>query len=435
MTNLSSLSKAALLSLLTGIFCVGTGALAFLGSAETAAAAAGAAVILALLSTWQISQARASVLRLSRVARAAAKGDLEPRLVGITERGELGEVANAMNALIDAADAFVREAGAAMDHARQGKFYRKVLERGMHRSFRRGATIINSANAAMQDRLVENKRLAADFQTGVGSIVKSVAESALTLRSNAEGMVKLAENTQERSIAVSAASEEATTNVQTVASAAEELSASIREISSRVGEAAAVATKAAHEAESVDATVTSLAQATGRIGEFATLIRTIAEQTNLLALNATIEAARAGEAGKGFAVVASEVKGLANQTAKATENISRQIDEISKSTDDAVAAIRGIAATVAQVNQATTAIASAVEEQNAATQEIARSVAEASSGTSMVTENIAAVSHSTENVRNSAQAVLEAAAGLDRQSVEMREAVNSFLAKTGAKVD
>lgn len=433
MTNLSSLSKAAILSLLVSALGIGAILILYLNSSSYAGLMMGAATILALLNVWQVRKARASVLRLTGVARAVAKGDLEPRLIGITERGELGEVANAMNSFIDAADAFVREAGAAMDHARQGKFYRKVLERGMHGSFRRGAMIINSANAEMQERLVENKRLATDFQNGVGSVVKSVAESALTLRSNAEGMVKLAEDTQQRSMTVSAASEQATTNVQTVASAAEELSASIREISSRVGEAAAVATKAAHEAESVDATVTSLAEATGRISEFATLIRKIAEQTNLLALNATIEAARAGEAGKGFAVVASEVKGLASQTARATEDISRKIDEISKSTSNAVSAIRGIAATVAQVNQATTAIAGAVEEQNAATQEIARSVAEASSGTSMVTENISAVSQSTENVRNSADAVLKAAAGLDRQSEEMRDAVDSFLAKTGVK--
>lgn len=373
---------------------------------------------------------RRFLLAVNDVARAAAKGNLEPRVIHIRERGELGELPNSINTLIDASDAFVREAAASMEHARHGKFYRKVLETGMLGSFKRAARVINTANDSMQEKLVANRRLAVDFQSQVGSVVQGVAGSATSLRENAEFLVKIAEDTQQRSIAVSAASEQATTNVQTVAAAAEELSASIREISSRVGEAAAIATQAATEAKAVDQTVTSLVAATGRISEFATLIRKIAEQTNLLALNATIEAARAGDAGKGFAVVASEVKGLANQTARATEDISKQISAITESTRQAVAAIRGIAITVAKVNDATTAIAGAVEEQNAATQEIARSVSEASAGTSMVTSNITTVSQSTESVRESARTVLDAASVLNKQSDEMRISVSEFLAKT-----
>ncbi|MCA3263413.1 MAG: methyl-accepting chemotaxis protein [Telmatospirillum sp.] len=429
MTNLSSLSKAVFATAFAAFFGL-AGFVAGLLDFAFAPIPVLAGAISALMAAYYSASARRCVLEVNAIARAAAKGDLEPRLVGIRERGELRELPNSINTLIDATDAFVREAAASMEHARQGKFYRKVLETGMLGSFKRAARVINTANDSMREKLVANRKLAVGFQEEVGSVVQGVAGSAHSLRAHAESLVKIAEDTQQRSLAVSAASEQATTNVQTVAAAAEELSASIREISSRVGEAASIATQAATEAKAVDATVTSLAAATGRIGEFATLIRKIAEQTNLLALNATIEAARAGDAGKGFAVVASEVKGLANQTARATEDISSQIAAITDSTQDAVAAIRGIATTVAKVNEATTAIAGAVEEQNAATQEIARSVSEASAGTSMVTSNITSVSQSTESVRESARTVLDAASGLNRQSEEMRGAVASFLEKT-----
>jgi len=429
MTNLSSLSKAVLAAAL-GASSSLAGFIAGLFDLPFVSIVMFASVLFTSIAVYFSHSARRCVLDVNKIARAAAKGDLEPRLVGIRENGELRELSNSINTLIDATDAFLREAAASMEHARHGKFYRKVLETGMLGSFKQAARAINTANDAMREKLVANRKLAVGFQEEVGSVVQAVAGSANSLRANAESLVKIAEDTQQRSLAVSAASEEATTNVQTVAAAAEELSASIREISSRVGEAASIATRAASEAKAVDETVTSLAAATGRIGEFATLIRKIAEQTNLLALNATIEAARAGDAGKGFAVVASEVKGLANQTARATEDISSQIDAINDSTKDAVAAIRSIAATVAKVNEATTAIAGAVEEQNAATQEIARSVSEASAGTSMVTSNITSVSQSTETVREAAHTVLDAASGLNRQSEEMRSAVAGFLAKT-----
>jgi methyl-accepting chemotaxis protein len=80
--------------------------------------------------------------------------------------------------------------------------------------------------------------------------------------------------------------------------------------------------------QSTDAEIAALSQAAQKIGDVVELIRDVAAQTNLLALNATIEAARAGAAGRGFAVVASEVKSLAVQTARATEEISSQIQAV-----------------------------------------------------------------------------------------------------------
>ena len=152
-------------------------------------------------------------------------------------------------------------------------------------------------------------------------------------------------------------SNEASTNVETAASAADELSNSIAEIGQQLNQTAGVVRLAVDEAHGTNQDIDALAQAAQKIGDVVKLIRGIAEQTNLLALNATIEAARAGEVGRGFAVVASEVKSLAVQTAKATEDISSQILEVQNSTGKAVEAIGRIAHRMGEINHYTSAVA------------------------------------------------------------------------------
>lgn len=175
--------------------------------------------------------------------------------------------------------------------------------------------------------------------------------------------------------------------------------------------------------------VQHLVSAADKIGEVVTIITSIAEQTNLLALNATIEAARAGEAGKGFAVVASEVKSLAGETAKATEEISKQIMGIQRATKESGIAIDEIIEVIKHMDEISNAVATAVEEQSAATNEISQNVQRASDSTMQVTQNTVEVAHVASETGQSAGMVLDSARELAKQSNVLTEMVNNFIAK------
>jgi len=271
-------------------------------------------------------------------------------------------------------------------------------------------------------------RLADDFEASVGKVARSVAAAAEGMKGTAQALSEVASETGRRAVAVAAATEQASSNVQTVAASAEELAASVREIGRQVAESTAIASRAAAEAEATDGTVKGLAEAAAKIGDVVRLINDIAGRTNLLALNATIEAARAGEAGKGFAVVASEVKNLAAQTAKATEEIAAQISAMQGATDAAVGAIRLIGETIRRMNGIAAQIAAAVEQQGAAAQEIARAVRQASAGSAEASATIAGVSQAVETAGSQAAGVLEAAHALAGEAATLQGEVARFLA-------
>jgi len=273
------------------------------------------------------------------------------------------------------------------------------------------------------------EKMANDFEQSVGQIVNIVASAATQLQSNAKHLSEMADQTNRQSAAVAAATEEASSSVSTVASATEELSASIGEINRQVTESSRVAQDAVSEVKKTDETVSTLSEAAAQIGDVVKLIQDIAEQTNLLALNATIEAARAGEAGKGFAVVASEVKNLATQTARATEEISKKIVTVQSVSNDSVTAIRGIGKTIEHISEITGAIAGAIHEQTAATKEISNNVQQASAGTNEVSSNIVNVTHAAAESRGASDEVLQASGELSKQSERLRNEIQTFLSK------
>jgi methyl-accepting chemotaxis protein len=182
--------------------------------------------------------------------------------------------------------------------------------------------------------------------------------------------------------------DEVSWHMQGIAAATEELAATIREVSRHAVEASSVATAGAGQVNEAVATVTELQSASGAIGDILKLIGTIASQTQILALNAGIEAARAGDHGLGFAVVAEEVKRLARQTGLATDRVSTSVHDIDKGSGQVAAAIGSITATMRRVTDNQQAIAAAVEQQTATTSSIGEGAAGAADQATELAETV-----------------------------------------------
>jgi methyl-accepting chemotaxis protein len=286
------------------------------------------------------------------------------------------------------------------------------------------------ANAA--ERRAEMQRLADGFESAVGSIVAAVAQSASGLEVAARTLTNNAESTRNLSSMVATASSEASNNVRSVAHATQELAASVAEIRQRAGESSRIAGDAVEQAEKTDTRITELSNAATRIGNVVSLIMNIAQQTNLLALNATIEAARAGESGRGFSVVASEVKILATQTAKATDEIATQISEMQAATQESVNSIKEIVSTIARISETAAAISAAVEAQSATANDIGRSVESAAASAGQVAANIADVNRAASETGTASGSVLASAKTLSAEGSKFRIAVEKFLATVRA---
>ena len=291
------------------------------------------------------------------------------------------------------------------------------------------ASNIISAIESNENQHTEKLKLAAQFETDVGSIVNTVKSFSENMFTKSSKMAEGSKETAGQAEVMVNASQEAAKSVQSVAGAAEEMSASIQQVAHHVGQSAAIAKQAAEDARAANTTMIQLGSSSTEIGEVTKVITEIAQQTNLLALNATIEAARAGEAGKGFAVVANEVKELAKQTSNATGEIVSKIGSVQKDIESAIKSIEVISKIVEELNTTSVSITAAIGEQSTTTTEIAKSAAVAARGTVAVNKNISKVSDVASDGLKMATEISESSSNLSELSKQLESAVEVFLKK------
>lgn len=372
-------------------------------------------IALSLLASRHLIKDLADMIRrLTNSMNRVAAGETETTIPGTDRNDELGTMARALQVF--------RHSTLELSKLTQ----RRAAE--VEEQLAQQQHTAEEMRALRQQKSELLDSLAKGFEVSVGELITSVSAAAEQLKATSLHMVDVADGSNTRADSASAAMKSASTNVTAAAAATDEFALSIHEISNQASASASLARDATALVASANTRMDDLSSAAEEVGEIAGLIQTIAQRTNLLALNASIEAARGGEAGRGFAVVASEVKELAMQTSAATSSVAEKITAMQDSTRSTATDLTSIYYQIGELEKVAVVIATAVDQQSVSGEELARNIDTVAEGSRRVSELLVALREASEETGVAASDVVASANALGNHANDLRDKAGRFIA-------
>jgi methyl-accepting chemotaxis protein/HAMP domain-containing protein len=383
-----------------------------------------------------LNQARNEIARLKNeqvrernVARKAAS-EIEARAAQVAadaqaERERLNRVAAEATQAATAAQDELRRIGSALALAQQTREDDLAEARAAHA--RQMAELQNRLAEQQADRVQVINELINGFETSIANAVAAVQSASHEVAVVSGQMGEAAQRAGQQRGEISTRVGRASASIQTASNAAQQIATAFDELTQQLGQSVSAASGATASARIVNDAVSALEAAAGRISEAGTVVNDLAERTNVLSLNASIEAAKAGDAGKGFVVVAAEIKSLANRTVRTGKELSDRIKAVASAAHSVRSAFAGVNTALGELDSLAAKTARAAAQQGTSARSIASGVHAAAEGTESINR---VVTETTSSLDSSSSAVSQAQAAartLDQQAQELRRQIDEFL--------